>query len=98
MIPISNQLPNFWMNISTFTRSYIAAFLLLWRLAIVAFPFLVLLVIPGLIYERTLMGLARAIREEYNQAGANRFMLYGPLRIKVETVERVNGNLRFFMP
>ena len=33
------------------------------------FPFIVILVIPGLIYGRTLMGLARKIREEYNQAG-----------------------------
>ena len=33
------------------------------------FPFVVLLVIPGLMYGRTLMGLARKIREEYNQAG-----------------------------
>ncbi|KAB1211633.1 ABC transporter B family member 15 [Morella rubra] len=65
-----NWVPNFLMNVSTFTGNYIAAFVLLWRLAIVAFPFIVLLVIPGLIYGRTLMGLARKIREEYNQAGA----------------------------
>lgn len=47
-----------------------AAFLMLWRLAIVGFPFVVLLVIPGLIYGRTLIGLARKIMEEYNKAGA----------------------------
>lgn len=57
------------MNASMFFGSYIAAFLLLWRLAIVGFPFIVLLVIPGLMYGRTLTGLARKIREEYNQAG-----------------------------
>jgi len=45
------------------------AFALLWRLAIVGFPFVVLLVIPGFMYGRTLMGLARKMREEYNQAG-----------------------------
>lgn len=45
------------------------AFALLWRLAIVGFPFVVLLVIPGFMYGRTLMGLARKIREEYNKAG-----------------------------
>lgn len=33
------------------------------------FPFVVLLVIPGLIYGRALMGIARKIREEYNKAG-----------------------------
>lgn len=70
MILVSNdQVPNFLMNASMFIGSYIAAFLLLWRLAIVGFPFIVLLVIPGLMYGRTLMVLARKIREEYNQAG-----------------------------
>lgn len=58
------------MNASMFTGSYFVAFLMLWRLAIVGFPFVVLLVIPGLMYGRTLMNLARKIRKEYNKAGA----------------------------
>ncbi|TQD86887.1 hypothetical protein C1H46_027504 [Malus baccata] len=66
---LSEKLPNFVMNSSMFFGSYIAAFIMMWRLAIVGFPFVVLLVIPGLIYGRTLMGLARQIREEYNKAG-----------------------------
>ncbi|KAL4293380.1 hypothetical protein AHAS_Ahas18G0122300 [Arachis hypogaea] len=66
---VSEKVPNFLMNASMFIGSYIVAFPLLWRLAIVGFPFVVLLVIPGLMYGRTLMGLARKIREEYNQAG-----------------------------
>jgi ATP-binding cassette subfamily B (MDR/TAP) protein 1 len=57
------------MNASMFIGSYIVAFALLWRLAIVGFPFVIFLVIPGLMYGRTLMGLAKKIREEYNQAG-----------------------------
>jgi len=57
------------MNISNFIGGYIVAFALLWRLAIVGFPFVVLLVIPGFMYGRVSMGLARKIREEYNQAG-----------------------------
>ncbi|PON59406.1 ABC transporter [Parasponia andersonii] len=66
---LSEKLPNFLMNFAMFAGSYIAAFIMLWRLAIVGFPFVVLLVIPGLMYGRTLMGLARKIREEYNMAG-----------------------------
>ncbi|KAK9271758.1 hypothetical protein L1049_002121 [Liquidambar formosana] len=66
---LSEKVPNFLMNAATFIGAYIAAFLMLWRLAIVGFPFVVLLVIPGLMYGRTLMGLARKIREEYNKAG-----------------------------
>ncbi|XP_019428490.1 PREDICTED: ABC transporter B family member 15-like [Lupinus angustifolius] len=66
---LAEKAPNFLTNISMFAGSYIVAFALLWRLAIVGFPFVILLVIPGLIYGRTLMGLARKIREEYNKAG-----------------------------
>ena len=57
------------VNASRFLASYIVVFALLWRLAIVGFPFVVLLVIPGYIYKRISMRLARKIREEYNQAG-----------------------------
>jgi len=57
------------MNASMFIGSYIVAFALLWRLAIVGFPFVVLLVIPGFMYGKALTGLARKVREEYNQAG-----------------------------
>ncbi|WJX70434.1 ABC transporter B member 15, variant 2 [Trifolium repens] len=66
---LSEKVPNFLMNASMFIGSYIVAFALLWRLAIVGFPFVIFLVIPGLMYGRTLMGLAKKIREEYNQAG-----------------------------
>lgn len=62
-------MPNLLMNIALFVGSYIAAFAMLWRLAIVGLPFVVLLVIPGLIYGKTLMGLSSKIGEEYNKAG-----------------------------
>ncbi|RRT84356.1 hypothetical protein B296_00011463 [Ensete ventricosum] len=42
---------------------------MMWRLALVAFPTVVLLIIPGLMYGRILIGLARKIAEEYNKAG-----------------------------
>ncbi|KAA8530290.1 hypothetical protein F0562_004999 [Nyssa sinensis] len=66
---ISEKVPSFLMNAATFLGSYVAAFWMLWKLAIVGFPFVVLLVIPGLIYGRTLMDLARKMRDEYNKAG-----------------------------
>ncbi|KAJ4707552.1 ABC transporter family protein [Melia azedarach] len=65
----SEKLPDFLMNVTTFFGCYLAGFMMEWRLAIVGFPFVVLLVIPGLMYGRTLMGLARKMREEYNKAG-----------------------------
>ncbi|WCJ20878.1 ABC transporter family protein [Euphorbia peplus] len=66
---LSEKVPNFLMNISLFVGCYLVAFLLAWRLAIVGSPFVVLLVIPGLMYGRTLMVLARKTRDEYNKAG-----------------------------
>ncbi|XP_042496562.1 ABC transporter B family member 15-like [Macadamia integrifolia] len=66
---ISEKVPNFLMNMSMFIGSYLVALVLMWKLALVGFPFVVLLVIPGMIYGRTLMGLARKIREEYTKAG-----------------------------
>ena len=44
-------------------------FFLMWRLALVALPTVVLLIIPGLMYGRMLASLARKNREEYNKAG-----------------------------
>ncbi|XP_048494215.1 ABC transporter B family member 15 isoform X2 [Beta vulgaris subsp. vulgaris] len=67
---ISEKVPNFVMNTSTFIGSYLAAFLLLWKLAIVGFPFIILLIIPGLLYGRILMGLARKLTLEYSKAGS----------------------------
>ncbi|XP_028778647.1 ABC transporter B family member 15-like [Neltuma alba] len=67
---LSEKVPNLLTNLSMFVASYVVAFSMFWRLAIVALPFVVLLVIPGLIYGRTLTGLASKIRDEYNQAGA----------------------------
>lgn len=65
---IYEQVPVFLMNLSSFIGSYVAAFVMLWRLAIVGFPFIILLVIPGLMYGRALISIARKARQEYNKA------------------------------
>ncbi|XP_022865604.1 ABC transporter B family member 15-like [Olea europaea var. sylvestris] len=65
---ISEKVPVFVMNLATFFGSYIVGFILLWRLAIVGFPFILLLIIPGLMYGRALMSIARKTRDEYNKA------------------------------
>jgi ATP-binding cassette, subfamily B (MDR/TAP), member 1 len=63
------QVPNFIMNTSMFIGSYAVGFILLWRLTIVAFPTLLLLIIPGLMYGRILMGVSQKIKQEYSKAG-----------------------------
>lgn len=57
------------MNAGTFIGGYVIGFLLLWRLTIVTFPTVILLVIPGIICGRSVLSLARKTREEYNKAG-----------------------------
>ncbi|KAI8541589.1 hypothetical protein RHMOL_Rhmol08G0073200 [Rhododendron molle] len=66
---ISEKVPMFLTNLFTFIGAYIVAFAVLWRLAVAAFPFVIFLVIPGLMYGRALMGIARKMRVEYNKAG-----------------------------
>ncbi|EOY03302.1 Uncharacterized protein TCM_018166 [Theobroma cacao] len=65
---ISEKVPNLIARGVTSVGTYIAAFLILWRLALVVFPFVLLLVIPALIYGKILLNLARKIRVEYNKA------------------------------
>ncbi|CAI9100140.1 OLC1v1037080C1 [Oldenlandia corymbosa var. corymbosa] len=67
---ISEKVPYFVSNLSSFVGAYIAAFFILWRLTAVGLPFLVLLIMPGVVYGRILMGISRRLREEYNKAGA----------------------------
>jgi ATP-binding cassette subfamily B (MDR/TAP) protein 1 len=67
---LSEQVPNFVMNAAMFAGSYAVGFALLWRLTLVALPSVVLLIIPGFMYGRILVGLARRIREQYTRPGA----------------------------
>ncbi|KAH7677246.1 Xenobiotic-transporting ATPase protein [Dioscorea alata] len=67
---LSEKMPNFIMNCSTFVGGYLVGFFIMWRLALVVFPTVVLLMIPGIIYGRILISISRKIREEYNKAGA----------------------------
>ncbi|CAL1392010.1 unnamed protein product [Linum trigynum] len=66
---ISEKLPFFLMNFAMFLGCYIIGLILQWRLAIVGLPFVIFLVVPGILYGRTLMMLARRIAEEYKKAG-----------------------------
>ena len=66
---LSIQLPNFVMNTSFFFGSYFVALYLAWRLVIVSLPFVSLLIIPGVMYGRLLVGTSRKLNEAYNIAG-----------------------------
>ncbi|CAN6273021.1 unnamed protein product [Urochloa humidicola] len=67
---LAEKLPNFLMNASMFLGCYAIAFAAVWRLALVALPSVLLLVVPGIVYGRILVGVARQIREQYARPGA----------------------------
>ncbi|CAM6028755.1 unnamed protein product [Sphagnum balticum] len=56
---IGEKIGNFTMNISGFFAGFVVSFLLVWRLAVVLVAFLPVLIIPGLLYGRTLIGLTK---------------------------------------
>ncbi|CAO2037483.1 unnamed protein product [Urochloa humidicola] len=67
---LAEKLPNFVTNCAMFISSYAVGFALLWRLTLVGLPAVVLLIVPGFLYGRALVGLARRIREQYTLPGA----------------------------
>ncbi|CAL4889522.1 unnamed protein product [Urochloa decumbens] len=67
---LGEKLPNFVMNCAVFVGGYAVGFALLWRLTLVGLPAVVLLIVPGFLYGRALVGLARRIREQYTSPGA----------------------------
>lgn len=56
------------MCVASFTGSYIIGFIMLWKLTLAGFPFILILIIPGIMYGRTLKELAMKIGEEYSNA------------------------------
>ncbi|CAL5023519.1 unnamed protein product [Urochloa decumbens] len=67
---LSEKVPNFVVNITMFLGCYAVGFTLLWRLTLVGLPAALLLIIPGFLYGRVLIGLSRRIREQYTRPGA----------------------------
>ncbi|EPS62551.1 hypothetical protein M569_12239, partial [Genlisea aurea] len=67
---IGEKFPIFATNLSAFVGSYGAAFVLLWRLAVAGVPFVVFLIVPGLIYGRAATNIARKLSEERDAASA----------------------------
>ncbi|GLJ36714.1 hypothetical protein SUGI_0738880 [Cryptomeria japonica] len=60
---LAERIPDFLKNAVYFISSYITAFYLTWRLALVAFPFVIFLIIPGVMYGRILVGIAHKTRK-----------------------------------
>ena len=64
------QVPLFLMHSSSFISGVAFATYFSWRLALVAFPTLLLLIIPGMIYGKYLIYLSKLSIKEYGKANA----------------------------
>ncbi|XP_010915424.3 putative ABC transporter B family member 8 [Elaeis guineensis] len=67
---LSEKVPIFLMNSSAFISGLIFSTYFSWRLSLVAFPLVLLLIIPGLIYGKYLLRLSRKSRGAYAKANA----------------------------
>lgn len=68
MIFFEIQVPIFLMHTSVFISGLAFATYFSWRLTIVAFPLLLLLIIPGMIYGKYLLYLSKKSFKEYGKA------------------------------
>ncbi|XP_004513041.1 putative ABC transporter B family member 8 [Cicer arietinum] len=67
---LSEKVPLFLMQSSSFISGIAFATYFSWRLALVAFPTLLLLIIPGMIYGKYLIYLSKSLMKEYGKANA----------------------------
>ena len=70
MVLASLQVPLFLMHSSSFISGVAFATYFSWRLALVAFPTLLLLIIPGMIYGKYLIYLSKSTVKEYGKANS----------------------------
>ncbi|KAJ1278281.1 hypothetical protein BS78_04G068100 [Paspalum vaginatum] len=67
---LSEKVPNFVVNATTFLGCYAVAFAMVWRLTLVGLPCGLLLVVPAFLYGHVLIRLTRRIREQDTRPGA----------------------------
>lgn len=67
---LSEKVPIFLMHASVFFSGLAFATYFSWRLSLVAFPTLLLLIIPGMIYGKYLLYLSKKARTEYGKANS----------------------------
>ncbi|KAJ4806844.1 ABC transporter family protein [Rhynchospora pubera] len=67
---LSEKVPLFLMHSSVFISGLVFSTYFSWRLSLVAFPLVILLIIPGLIYGKYLLYLSQKSRAEYSKANS----------------------------
>ncbi|XP_022882478.1 putative ABC transporter B family member 8 [Olea europaea var. sylvestris] len=67
---LSEKVPKFLMNMSAFVSGLAFSAYFSWRLSLVAFPTVLLLIIPGMIYGKYLLYLSKKSFNEYSKANS----------------------------
>ncbi|CBI28004.3 unnamed protein product, partial [Vitis vinifera] len=67
---LSEKVPTFLMHASVFISGLAFATYFSWRLSLVAFPLLLLLIIPGMVYGKYLLYLSKKCFKEYGKANS----------------------------
>ncbi|OVA12498.1 ABC transporter [Macleaya cordata] len=65
---LSEKVPLFLMHTSVFISGLAFSMYFSWRLSLLAFPLLILLIIPGMIYGKYLLHLSKNSHKEYSKA------------------------------
>ncbi|KAI4317334.1 hypothetical protein L6164_025209 [Bauhinia variegata] len=66
---LAEKVPNCLMHLSAFSSSYIVALILSWRLALAAFPFSIMMIVPAIIFGKSMKDLGSKMKEAYGVAG-----------------------------
>ncbi|KAJ8615575.1 hypothetical protein MRB53_034947 [Persea americana] len=66
---LSDKIPNFISNLTTFFVCIGAAFILSWRLTLASLPFALFFIVPGVVFGKLMMDQAVNMQEAYGVAG-----------------------------
>lgn len=64
------QVPNCLGHLSAFFSSFIVALFLSWRLAVAAFPFSIMMIMPAIIFGKAMKELGNKMKDAYGVAGS----------------------------
>ncbi|KAG1331379.1 ABC transporter B family member 15 [Cocos nucifera] len=83
---LSEKIPNFLSNVTAFFSIIIVAFTLSWRQTMVTLPFTLLFIVPGVVYGKLLMEVAKEMGEAYGIAGGTAEQAISSIRTVVSYV------------
>ncbi|XXG62478.1 hypothetical protein AAC387_Pa05g0827 [Persea americana] len=66
---LSDKMPNFIANMTTFIACIATGFILSWRIALTSVPFMLFIIVPGVVFGKLMMDQALNVKEAYGVAG-----------------------------